>query len=633
MKKYIAFLTIICFVSCTNREEIKNEFLLKSPSEILSLNVQKDNAMLNLVLKQSNIKKVDIDLSYALNDIGIFSKGFEIKKGTNTSYSETWNPPYGERNEVNDNYNKTTLTVVDENDPNSTLEIECRLYDEGVAFRYLFKGSAFSEVVLNKESTAFVFDGDYETWNTDRAQGHYTKTRINAIENSVERPLVIKQNDSSYLAIGEAALVNYARGKFTTFSSKSNALQIDLDGEVNLKKANFISPWRYVMVADSPGKLLENNYFLENLNAPNEIENTSWIKPGKVIREVTLTTTGGKACVDFAVNHNLQYVEFDAGWYGHEYDDAEDATTITVDPKRSPGPLDLHEVIAYGKERGIGILLYINQRAMSKQLDNVLPLYESWGIAGVKYGFVNVGSQQSTIWLHEAIRKAAKHHLMVDIHDEYRPTGYSRTYPNLMTQEGIRGDEESPSISHSITTLFTRMLAGAGDNTNCFLAARVSEDMGGKSAQMAKSIMLYSPWQFLFWYDRPEDSPHKVGGAGENEKVLHENDELKFYEDLPPVWDDTKVLESHMEDYATIARKSGNDWFIGSLAANKNRTVKCPFTFLDENASYEAIIFKQDSEELKNNIVSQKIVEVNNKTILSLELAKNSGFAIILKKK
>src|SRR5690606_3411035 len=117
--------------------------------------------------------------------------------------------------------------------------------------------------------------------------------------------------------------------------------------------------------------------------------------------------------------------------------------------------------------------------------------YKSWGIKGLKYGFVNVGSQEWTSWLHEAIRKAAKYQLMVDVHDEYRPTGYSRTYPNLMTQEGIRGDEESPSIEQSLTTLFTRMIAGAGDNTNCYLAPRVMKKMGGKAAQMAKTIMIY----------------------------------------------------------------------------------------------------------------------------------------------
>ena len=127
------------------------------------------------------------------------------------------------------------------------------------------------------------------------------------------------------------------------------------------------------MVANSPGQLLENNYFVLNLNESSKIEDASWINPGKVIREVTLTTQGGIACVDFAAKHNLQYVEFDAGWYGHEYENSSDATTITVDPKRSPGPLDLHEVIRYARAQDIGILLYVNQRALTRQLDDILP--------------------------------------------------------------------------------------------------------------------------------------------------------------------------------------------------------------------------------------------------------------------
>ncbi|QOD61816.1 glycoside hydrolase family 97 catalytic domain-containing protein [Polaribacter haliotis] len=637
MKKYISstilVLAMLIFTSCQTEKVNKNEISLTSPSENLSLEIHKEATTLNLVLKQSNLEKLNIDLAGILKDTEIFKNGFEVKEITKTSHKEMWEPLYGERNKIIDNYNNALITIADTNNANSDLEIECRLYDEGVAFRYIFKGKAFENVVLKQESTAFEFDKDYQTWATDVSQGHYSKTTINSIGTVAERPFVIKQNDSSYLALGEAALVNYARGKFKKHANKSHALQIELDGEVDLKKANYKSPWRYVMVGKTPGNLLENNYFLENLNEPNQIEDVSWIKPGKVIREVTLTTKGGKACVDFAVKHNLQYIEFDAGWYGHEYDDAEDASTITVDPDRSPGPLDLHEVIAYGKEKGIGVLLYINQRAMSKQLDQVLPLYESWGIAGVKYGFVNVGSQKWTIWLHEAIRKAAKHHLMVDIHDDYRPTGYSRTYPNLMTQEGIRGDEESPSVSHSITTLFTRMLVGAGDNTNCFLAARVSEKMGGKSAQMAKSIMLYSPWQFLFWYDRPENSPHKVGGAGENDKVLRESDALKFYDALPTVWDDTKILESHMEDYATIARKSDDNWFVGSLAANKERTLNITFDFLEADAIYEAILYSQDSKGLKENKVAIEKMNIDKTTTFSRKLEKDSGLALVISRK
>ncbi len=297
-----------------------------------------------------------------------------------------------------------------------------------------------------------------------------------------------------------------------------------------------------------------------NLNDPCAIADTSWIKPGKVIREVTLTTVGGKACVDFAARHHLQYVEFDAGWYGHEYSDTADARQVNVDPKRSPGPLDLQEVIRYANERGIGIILYVNRRALERQLDEILPLYRQWGVRGVKYGFVQVGSQQWTRWLHEAVRKAAEHQLMVDIHDEYRPTGYSRTYPNLMTQEGIAGDETSPANELTLTILFTRMLAGAADNTICYYDQRVDRN-ASHAYQLAKAVCLFSPWQFLYWYDRPPPAPPDKGGAGNADSVIGDEPELEFFDHVPTAWDDTRVLHGQIGQYAVIARRRGAEWY------------------------------------------------------------------------
>lgn len=274
------------------------------------------------------------------------------------------------------------------------------MYNEGFAFRYLFDAETFQKETIQKELSTFNFNGDHTAWITNKAQGHIIKTNLSDIKKAAERPLVIQYSESTFLALGEAALVDYARGKWMN-SGERNALQIRLSSPVDLKQSNYQSPRRYVMVGNSPGHLLENNFFIQNLNEPNQIEDTSWIKPGKVIREVTLTTKGAYACIDFAARHNIEYVEFDAGWYGNEYDDASDATTITVDPRRSPGPLDLHKAIEYADSKGIGILLYVNRRALEKQLDEVLPLLKSWGVKGVKYGFVNVGPQEWTSWLHE----------------------------------------------------------------------------------------------------------------------------------------------------------------------------------------------------------------------------------------
>ncbi|MCB0668369.1 MAG: glycoside hydrolase family 97 catalytic domain-containing protein [Saprospiraceae bacterium] len=421
--------------------------------------------------------------------------------------------------------------------------------------------------------------------------------------------------------------------KFVKDDSQSHSLGISMDGKVDLRAADHRTPWRYVMVGESPGQLLENNYFLLNLSDPVQIADPSWIRPGKVIREVTLTTDGGLACVDFASRLGLQFVEFDAGWYGPENDPNSDATTITVDPRRSAGPLDLHRVIEYASSKDIGIILYVNHLALEKQLDTLLPLYRSWGVKGLKFGFVNVGEQNWTAWMHEAVRKAAQFQLMVDVHDEYRPTGYSRTYPNLMTQEGIRGDEESPSVEYTLNTLFTRMIAGAGDYTNCYFAPRVTEKMGGEAGQMAKSIMLYSPWQFLFWYDRPDSSPHKEGGAGSSQGIIRETEALEFYRHLPTTWDATKVFDGEIGTYATIARKSGNDWFVGSLAANEGRLLRLPLTFLDKDRPYEATLYYQDADSRVQRKVLIEKFKVNHKSVIEQELLAESGVAIVLRSK
>jgi len=384
------------------------------------------------------------------------------------------------------------------------------------------------------------------------------------------------------------------------------------------------------MAADKPGQILENNYLILNLNQPNRIEETSWIRPGKVIREITLTTKGGIACVDFAAKHNLQFVEFDAGWYGHEYDKDSDATTISVDPKRSKGPLDLHEVISYAEGKGIGIILYVNRRALEKQLDEVLPLFRSWGIKGVKYGFVNVGSQEWTTWLHEAVRKAADHQLMVDIHDEYRPTGFSRTYPNLMTQEGIRGDEESPDNAMVLKTLFTRMIAGAGDHTNCYFNRRVDEKMGSHASQLAKLVCIYSPWQFVFWYDRPRDPETEGRGEAGIRGQIMEVPELTFIDKIPTVWDDTRVIDGYPGEFAIMARRTGNRWFVGALNGSQARDFRIPLDFLIPGLKYEATLYYDDPDIETVTRVGIDRLPVSSNECINRSIEAGNGLAIII---
>jgi len=628
MKKCFSFilLILIAFLSACSTEK---QFSLQSPNEKYQFELEiteEQNELFYEVQFDGELVIAPSQLGFEFSDSTQVSQPTAIEDTQKKSVDENWKPVYGEKSQYRDKYNEALLSFNNDAFP---YKLRIRAYDEGVAFRYEFI-DAYEGKVIVKENTQFNFSTDTKAWVSERAQSEIYQTKISNIAKLVDRPLLLEYHDSLFAAIGEANLIDFARMKLRNPEPGTAVLEAALGGEVSIS-STLHSPWRFIMAAKSPAKILENNYLLLNLSEPNKIEDTSWIRPGKVLREVTLTTQGGLAAVDFAVKHNLQFVEFDAGWYGHEYDEASDATTVTVDPKRSPGPLDLQQVIDYGKEKGIGVILYVNRRALENQLDEVLPLAKSWGVAGLKYGFVNVGSQYWTEWLHEAVRKAADHQLMVDIHDEYRPTGFSRTYPNLMTQEGIRGDEERPSNDMAIKTIFTRMIAGAGDHTNCYFNARVTENMGSHVGQMAKTICIYSPWQFIFWYDRPEGSPRRKGGAGNSEGIIQEIPDLRFYDQVPTVWDDTRVIDGYPGRLAIIARKRQDTWFLGVLTGTEAHQLHLKLDFLEADTEFEAEIYEYD--EALNSLTKVKISrgKVNSESILSKEVPKQNGLAVIFK--
>lgn len=624
MKKTIVLLAVLLqsVVVCA-----QTVIPLKSPSEILNAEVRVEGRSVQIGLSEKGDKVVDVKTLQLDLEEDILAGNWLVTNQAGKTVNQTWQPVYGERSLVTDRYNELELSLQsDENQKEMTLFV--RLYDEGLAFRYAFDTLDFWNCTLTAEKTQFLFNRDCDTWVTGMAQGAYSKTKLTALQGVADRPQVIQVNDRRFVAIGEAALVDYSRMKLGK-SEEGIGVQSVLSGKVNLDLAGYCSPWRYVMVAWHPGQLVQNNDFVLNLNEPNQIQNTSWIKPGEVLREVTLTTAGSFAAIGFAAENNIEYVEFDAGWYGAEEDTLSDATTVTVDPARSKGPLDLQKVIEYADTKNVGIIVYVNKKALHKQLDVILPLYKKWGIKGLKFGFVNVGDQYATAWLHQAIRKAAKYELMVDVHDEYRPTGYSRTYPNLITQEGIRGDEESPALYQTVYTLYNRMICGAGDYTNCFFAERVTEKMGGRAAQLAKRIAIYSPWQFIFWYDRPYKAPARVGGAGSVESVIKTDAITDFYCSIPTTWDDTRFYEGDMDSYAVVARRSASDWYVSILNAGDKRQVTLPLDMLKSQSRYKATLYYQAPGK-KKDVVSVKEIKLHGQENLTLDIEGNSGCVLYL---
>ncbi len=521
-------------------------------------------------------------------------------------------------------YRAVSFRLEKKDDPNRVLVLHFRLYDNALAFRYEVPGRG--RITIEREMSRFRFYGDHGCWVTSRAQGLYEFVPISRVVKEAERPLTLEIQGGPCVALAEAACVDYARMRLVSLKEEPFTLASSLAGPVPAGLP-LVTPWRVVMVAPSPGKLLEGNDVILDLNAPCALKDTSWIRPGKVIREVSLTTQGGKACVDFAASRGLQFVEYDAGWYGPENDPRSDAATVTLDPRRSKGPLDLFEVIRYARSKGIGVILYVNHLALERQLDEILPLYRKWGVSGVKYGFVRVGPKKWTSWLHMAVRKAAANRLMVDIHDEYRPTGYSRTYPNLMTQEGILGDEGRPATKTTLAILFTRMLCGPADNTFCYYSGRIGKDPT-HACQLAKAVCIFSPWQFLFWYDRPGGSPQGKGGAGNSRGIIGDEPELEFFKVLPTTWDDTKVLLGEIGKFAVIARRKGREWFIGCMNSGKPRLLPVNLDFLEKGRKYTATIYYDDPSVKTRTHVGIRKVPVDSSTILRALLAPGGGRAI-----
>ena len=544
------------------------------------------------------------------------------------SVTNQWINNFGERKEIPDNYNQ--LRVFMENN-DLKINFVCRAYNEGVAFSYEFPGQNKKDsVTITKETILFSFPADHSAWSAARAQAQYSRVPLSQIEKGCERPLVIEIDTNLIIAIAEAKLVDYARMKFEPDSTRNYNVITYLESPV-YKALPFQSPWRVIMIGKNPGDLLEKNYLLLNLNDPCEIPDISWIKPGKVLREVTLTTAGAKAAIDFTSSHNMQYVEFDAGWYGPENNDLSDARAVNLDPARSKGPLDMEEVTRYAKSKNIDIILYVNRRALEKQIDELLPIYSKWGIDGIKFGFVRVGTQDATRWLHESIKKAAAFQMVVDVHDEYRSTGFSRTYPNLLTMEGIRGDEESPSNSHTLITMFTRMLAGQGDNTICYYNERVDKKMGSHASQLAKAVCIFSPLQFLYWYDKAAPALVKNDGLWGATNYIGDEPELEFFDNVPTVWDETRVLHAKIGEYGVIARKKGDEWFIGGINGANTTKLDFNFSFLDPDKEYSAKIYSDDPSVNTRTHVRIDSTTINSKTLHPVNLAPNNGIAMHIK--
>ena len=563
---------------------------------------------------------VESAMGIPVDNSNVWTHGMEVTSVDRRSEDNTWKPVYGEYAQIRDRYNEMTIHLLKggKHEGSGTaydkrqqylLDIIVRAYDEGVAIRYHFPEATNGLFMhITEDLTSFRFAPGAEAYHYAWAQAHANKVKLlkseAAWKDEAERPLTLQLANGLYAAIGEAALTDFVRGKLKL--KADNELQMAMFGSADIITA-YDMPWRFIMVGEKAIDLINNKQMVLNLNAPCQISDTSWIKPGKAFRVCRLDMKTCMEGVDFCVDRGLQYIELDAGWYGPEMKMSSSALKVL-----ETRDIDMPKLCQYAKSKGIGVWVYVNQRALYQQLDQILPLYEKWGISGIKFGFVQIGSQEWTTWLHNAVKKCADHHIMVDIHDEYRPTGWSRTYPNLMTQEGVGGNEEMPDAEHNTILPFTRFLCGPADYTPCYFNNRVKNT---KAHQLAMPVVYYSPISFLYWYDLPN--------------VYKGEKELDFWKYCPTVWDESKALQGEIGEYIVQARRSGNDWFVGAMNGLQARDIIVNTAdFLQKGKKYRVEIYNDDPKLNTRTKVASTVQTIKAGKVLKLHLQPTGGAAL-----
>jgi alpha-glucosidase len=565
-------------------------------------------------------------------------------------HDETYSIPVGKTSEVRDHYNSAVVDLAD--DAGRKMSLEVRAYNDGVAFRYVLPAQAGQRTLrIERELTEFNYPKDATLYPLivdgfqSSYEDEYQQRQVNGIhpEWLIALPLLAEVPGAAWVAVTEADIENYA-GMYLKKGDSRFGLRAELSPHVDQKgiavqtTAPVTTPWRVLMIGDQPGRLVESNIVL-NLNPPSKIADTSWIKAGKsawdwwsgeaapsVSFKTGMNTATMKHYIDFASASGFPYMLIDAGWALANRKGPQDYAAVADITKIDP-QIDMPELLRYAKEKNVRIWLWSHWTSVDKYMEQAFPLFEQWGVAGVKIDFMNRDDQQMTAWYRRVAELAAQHHLMIDFHGAFKPDGLRRTYPNVVTREGVMGKEylkwsARVSPTHNTTLPFTRMLAGPldytpgafGNATRAEFEARDKEPMAPntRAHELALYVVLESPLMMV------SDYPEHYAGQHD----------FEFIKQVPVTWDEVKVLGGRPMEDITVARRSGKDWYVGSITNWDARTVRVPLSFLgDGKFTAEIYADAADAATVATHTEFTKQA-VDRSTVLEVKMAPEGGNAI-----
>jgi alpha-glucosidase len=592
-------------------------------------------------------------LGFEFEGLKKMTEGFKVVKTEQNSVTTSWEQPWGEIKKIKDNHNELIVHLKEEKGEQRLVDIIFRVFDDGLGFRYYFpKQPNLGKVKISNEITQFTFADDNDVWwipvhrENSYYESFYRKTAMSKAD-TINTPATFEMKNKLYVAIHEADLTDFA--SMTLLKTKGNQYKSELvpwaDGVKVYAETPFNTPWRTVMVGTTPGDLVTSTLTL-NLNEPSKIKDTSWIGPSKYIgiwwgmhlEKYTwgqgpkhgATTKITKEHIDFAAKNNLDGVlveGWNLGWDGDWTADGSAFSFVKPYPD-----FDIVEITRYAKSKNVRLIGHHETAGATKnyesQLDDAFKMYNSLGVNCVNKKEWH-DSQYGVRHYRKVIETAAKYHIMIDNHEPVKGTGLQRTYPNLMAQEGGRGQEYDAwsadggnTPEHTTIMPFTRLLAGPMDFTPGTFDFSYKTPQGAKvqttlAKQLALYVIMFSPLQMAS--DLPENYEGKP--------------EFEFVKEVPCIWSETKVPDAKIGEYVVMTRKDWNsqNWFAGAITNKDARKINLPLDFLEAGKTYKAEIYADGAgADYKTNPypVLHSSKEVNSKTVLELNLASGGGTAI-----
>lgn len=588
---------------------ISDSISIISPEKNSQVNIyNSENGIYYVLMFKKNLLLKDSYLGLKINNINYINEFIidSVVQGINRSKERLY---LKEKDFFENNYQWAFVYLTHKSGRKFILEF--RLYERSFAFRYKVYFNQDEQYIVNADYSEFAFSRNMPVYFETTTESGYFKSDLESlkINNLMEMPLLVS-DDIMYFLISEANSIDHTRSGLKKV--RENTIAINLN-YANYGNSLYVSPWRYIIYSENVTSFYDSKYVVYALN-DNDTSLLTKLVPGKLFRDMRLSTNSALSCIDFASKMNIQYILFDAGWYGLGYKNEFNPLSnpfIVVDSIQIP------IVLNYAMSKNIYLILYLNNVAMRNyNMDSAFSLYSSWGVKVLKFGFVDGYSQSGRKFTKEMINKAAKYGFGVIIHDNLRPSGTEHTFLNHFSTEGIRGNEYVTNTSFHTTILpFSRFMIGAADYTFCY------KDPGNtflpnmpvtKGHQLAISVAFFSPIQSIMWYGLPEYYTDSL--------------DVEFFKFLPTTWNDSRLLDGRIGKYVVFARRYGDNWFWSFYTSEKKSIIQ-EYNFLDKEVLYKKICYFE-----KDGKINKTIDTISCYSARLISANENDGCACILYK-